>query len=72
MSLGRLTPPQSPWEGLRVTNFDQCLHIVLVIGKCTDVSRYDFFGWGKGLRNRGIRWGEISIDEFVMGERKVP
>ena len=28
MSLGRLTPPQSPWEGLQVTNFDLCLHIM--------------------------------------------
>ena len=31
MFWGRLTPPQSPWEGPQVTNFDQCLHIVLII-----------------------------------------
>ena len=42
MSLGRLIPPQSPWEGLQVANFDHCLHIVMVIGKCRDVFRRIF------------------------------
>ena len=51
----------SPWEGLQVTNFDQCLHIVMVIGKFTYTFR-GFFGWGRGL------WGELSMEEFVMGE----
>ena len=32
MSLGRLTPPKSLGEGLQVTKFNQCLHIVMVIG----------------------------------------
>ena len=36
MSLGTTYSPQSPWEGLQVTNFYQCLHIVVVIGKRTD------------------------------------
>ena len=36
---------QSPWEGLQVTKFDLCLHIVMVTGKCTDVFSF-FFGLG--------------------------
>ena len=32
-----------PGEGLQVTNFHQCLYIVMVIGKCTDVFREFFF-----------------------------
>ena len=39
---GRLNPPQSLGEGLQVTNFDHCLHILMVIGKCTDVFRRTF------------------------------
>jgi len=50
MCLGRLTPPQFPWEGLQVTNFEQCLHIIMVIGKCTDVFRGLFFWGGEKLR----------------------
>ena len=42
--------PQFPWEELQVTNFDLCLHIVMVTGKCTDVFRGIFFGWGGKLR----------------------
>ena len=30
-----LLPNSPPWEGLQLTNIDQCLHIVMVIGKCT-------------------------------------
>ena len=43
---GRLTPSHSPGEGLQVTNFDMCLHVVcsMVIGKCTDVFRRIFLG----------------------------
>ena len=48
MSLGTKCSPQSPWEGLQVTNFDQCLYFVMVIGKCTDAFR-GFF-WLEGLR----------------------
>ena len=46
MSLGTTYSPQSPWEGLQVTNFDLCLHIVMVIGKCKDVFRGIFFSLG--------------------------
>ena len=46
MSLGTTYSPQSLWEGLQVTNFDLCLHIVMVTGKCTDVLRGIF--WFRG------------------------
>ena len=58
----RLTPKQSPWEGLQFTNFDQCLHIVMVIGKCTDALRGIFLVGG------GVMWGYLSMEEFVMEE----
>ena len=45
-----LFPHNSLGEGLQVTNFDQCLHIVMVIGKCTDVFREILFCLGVGLR----------------------
>ena len=48
MSLGTTYSPQSLWEGLQVTNFDLCLHIVMVAGKSTDVVRGIFFGLGGG------------------------
>ena len=48
------------------TNFDQCLHIVMVIGKCTCVFRRIFW-LGEGLK-RGGYTGGTSIEEFVMGE----
>ena len=64
MSLGTTYSPESPWEGLQVTNFDQCLHIVMVSGKCTDVLR-EFFSWGERLR-RGGYVGELSMEEFVI------
>ena len=54
MFLGRLTSPQFHLEGLQVTNFDRCLHIVMVIGKCTDALRGIFFWFGGGVEGRGI------------------
>ena len=51
-----LLPLQSPWEGLQVRNFDQCLHIAMVIGKCTGVFRRIFW-LGKGLRRGGYAGG---------------
>ena len=53
MSLGMTYFPQSPGEGLQVTNFDQCLHTVMVIGRCTDVSR-DIFIVGGGVLVEGL------------------
>ena len=49
---------QSPWEGLQVQNFDQCLHIVMVIGKCTGVFRRIFW-LEAGVEKRGICWGNF-------------
>ena len=61
--------PHSPWGGLQVTNSDQCLHTVMVIGKCTDVFRVIFlvlvWGWGEGSM-----WEDLSLEEYVMGEEK--
>ena len=33
---------RSQWEGLQVTNFDLCLRVAMVTGKCTDVLREIF------------------------------
>ena len=65
---GRLTPPQSPWEGLQVTNFDLCLHIVMVTGKCTDVFRGIFLVWEGELRWGGGTWEDLSMEKPLMGE----
>ena len=55
MSLGTTYSLQSPWEGLQVTSFDQCLHTVMVIGKCSDVFRVIFLVGG--LREGGYVGG---------------
>ena len=64
-------PPHSPrGRGLQVTNFDHCLHTVMVIGKCTDV----FFGGGVlvwGGWGEGAMWEDLSLEEYVMGEEKI-
>ena len=54
-----LLHPQSLGEGLQVTNFDQCLHTVMVTGKCTDVIRGIFFGLGVGFRGGGYMGGSF-------------
>ena len=44
-------------------NFGRCLHIVLVIGKYTDIFREDFFlvvGGSRGLRERIFPWLNLS------------
>ena len=75
MSLGKLTPSQSLGEGLQVTNFDQSLHIAMVIGKCTVIFRRTFC-LGEGLRrgeyvwgtfHRGICHGEENFHEWNAG-----
>ena len=58
---------QSPWEGLQVTNFDLCLHIVMVTGKCTDVFRGIFLVWEGELRWGGTR-EDLSMEKLLMGE----
>ena len=67
MSLGTTYSPTVPMGGLQVKNFDQCLHIVMVIGKCTGVFRRIFW-LEAGVEKRGDMLGELSIEEFVMGE----
>ena len=45
--------------------FNQCLHIVMLIGKCTDVFRV-FFGGG-GVGKRGICWGNFPLKNLSWG-----
>ena len=60
------SPAVSLGGELQVTNFDQCLYIVMVIGKCTDVFRG--ISWlGEKLRIEGY-FAELSMEEFVIGE----
>ena len=67
--MGRITPPKSPWEGLQVTNFDQCLHIVMVIGKCTDVFRGVFWLGGRAEKGGGICWGNFASRNLSWGKK---
>ena len=47
-------------EGLQVTNFDQCLHTIMVIGMCTDVFRRKFLDLGEGgLHGRIFLWRNL-------------
>ena len=48
MSLGTTYSPTVPMGGATITNFDQCLHIVMVIGKCTGLFRRIFLVGGRG------------------------
>ena len=68
MSLGTTYSPESPWKGLQVTNFDQCLYIVMVIGKCKDVFR-GIFGVGGGVENRGLYWWNFSWRNLSGGKQ---
>ena len=65
---GWLSTPQSLGEGLQVTNFDHCLHIVMVIGKCTDVLR-GIFWFGASLRG-GKCVGGSCLGVICHGEEK--
>ena len=62
-------PPQSLEEGLQVTNFDQCLHTVIVTWKCTDVIKGIFLVWVRGS-GEGAIWEDLSLEEYSMGEEK--
>ena len=68
MFLRRLTPPHSSWEGPQVTNFDQCLQIVMVIWKSADVSWGIFRLLGGGLRE-GDMLGELSLRNSSWGKK---
>ena len=64
--MGRLNPQQFPGEGPQVTNFDHCLHIVMVIGTCTHVFGGTFFI--KGGQGEGVMWEDLSMEECIMRE----
>ena len=66
MSLGMTYPPQSLGEGLQVTNFDQCLHTVMVTGKCTDVIS-GIFWFGCGVQGGGYMGGSFLGGIFHGG-----
>ena len=66
----RPSGPKMSQEGLQVTNFDQCLHIVMVIGKCTDVFRGILFCLGMGLRRGGYVGGSV-LGGICHGGRKI-
>ena len=68
MSLGTTYSPTVPWEGLQVQNFDQCLHIVKVIGKCIGVFRRIFW-LEAGVEKRGICWGNFPSRNFSWGKK---
>ena len=70
MSLGMTYSPQSLGEGLQVTNFDQCLHTVMVTGKCTDVFRGILFCLVVGLRGGGYVGGSF-LGGICHGGRKI-
>ena len=63
MSLGMTYSPTVSGEGLQVTNFDQCLHTVVVIGKCIDVFRGIFFIFGGG---EGSMWLDLFLEEYAI------
>ena len=50
-------PHGSGGGGLEVTNFDHCLHIVIVIGKCTDIFRWNFLALGGGYVGGSLHGG---------------
>ena len=56
--------PHSPqWrEGLQVKNFDQRLHIVMVIGKRKDVFRRIFFWLGKEGQEKEVKWEDLYME----------
>ena len=62
MSLETTHSPTVPVGG-QVTSFDQCLHIVMVIGKCTDRFR-GIFWLGGGVAKggcEGVAKGEVTF-----------
>ena len=55
-------------EALQVMNFDHCLHIVLVIGKYTDVFRGIFLVVVWGIRLRRRKGKIFSKEKIFIGE----
>ena len=63
--------PESPWEGPQFTNFNQCLHIIMVNEKCTDTFTF-FLVWEReGLKVRGYAGGTF-FGGICHGGRKFP
>ena len=62
-------PPRSLGKGLQVTNFDQCLHTVMVTGNCTDAIRGVILVWVWGS-GEGAIWEDLSLEEYFMVEEK--
>jgi len=68
MSLGVIYSPTIHRGELQVTNFDQCFHSVMVIGKCTDVFRGTLLVGGVEWKElcgriflwRNLSWGKIN------------
>ena len=40
----------------------------MVIWKCTDVFTFLFWFGGGGEKLKGVKWEDLSMEEFVMGE----
>ena len=70
MFLGTTYSPTVPvGVAPQVTNFDQCLHIAMVIWKSTDV-----FGGisrlrGRGVEKRGMYWGNFPWKNLSWGKK---
>ena len=62
--------PTAPWEGPQVTNFDRCLHIVMVIWKRTDAFK-EIFWFGGGVEWRGLCGGNFPWG-ILHWRRKFP
>ena len=69
MSLGMTESPTIPGGGAASYKFDQCLHIVMVIGKCTDVFRGILFCLGVGLGGGYV--GGSFLGGICHGGRKI-
>ena len=66
---------------MKVTNFGQCLHIIMVTGKCTAFSGDFFGGFGSGVEGRelcrrifpwrNMSWGNRKFSEKGAGFSKI-
>ena len=60
--------PSPRGRGYKLQTFDQCLHIVMVIGKCTGVFR-GIFWLGGGVEKRRIYWGNFPSRNLSWGKK---
>ena len=48
---------------------DHCLHLVMVIGNCTNVFTWTFLRCvGGGARGEGVSWEDLSMEGFIIRE----